>query len=815
MFEELRRISTSSNARRLPIYVIAFTLAVFSLSLAQDIDRIPIPEGLFYYNPASTVFGIEAAWINPAQLSRSEAGSYQLLADYFDGKFARSYGFAVGKESITMAYRYLDKPDQGIFKEWVFAAGLGLPGGMLGASYRYFASGPGLYDNRHFWNIGLSGQSGYNVRWGAVFSNLNRSSVDGHSTAVEMRYSLGYRPFGRQATFAVDMFLSTRDNIKEADYVYHLEARPSRGLFLYGSIDSDKNFTLGFRTNLLQYFVGSRSRFDEDFDGRGTTMILGATAMRQPSVIDYPRRRLTVSMSGRPQEKPVRPVFGKSNIPFTTLIRDIYRAANDPSIGEMLVKLNGFSAGFGQAQELREAIGYFRAHDKVVTCYLGSPNNIAYYIACAADSILIPPVSQLYLVGLRAELTYYAGTLDKIGVDVELLRIGDYKSAAEPWIRDSSSVETREQLNRMLDSYYGQFVNGIADGRGISADSVRAIVDGGPYTSKEAIENGLVDGLSYDDRIVPEFLSERPEISFRRYVKDTLMNDSWRPRPRLAVVVAEGDIAEKPSRNPLMPRGDVTPSGMDHAFKQALADDLVQGIVFRINSPGGEAIAGDRIEHFARNAAKKRPLVVSMSNVAASGGYYITTPAQKLYANPGTMTGSIGIYGGKVDLSGLYDKIDLGKELYTRGRFAGMMTFMRPFSEAEREKYYSQLEAFYDHFVEIVADNQNLSADSVDHLSRGRVWTGEQARQNGLVDELGGLHHALENTAAELGLSEYDVVIFPEERPLIILPGSSFIHTIASVFSGHDDPIKSAAATVMPDDNATLMTRLPFNLTIE
>jgi protease-4 len=293
------------------------------------------------------------------------------------------------------------------------------------------------------------------------------------------------------------------------------------------------------------------------------------------------------------------------------------------------------------------------------------------------------------------------------------------------------------------------------------------------------------------------------------------MNDSWKPRPRLAVVVAEGEIAEKSGRNPFMPRGDVTPPGMDHAFKQALADDLVRGIIFRINSPGGEAIAGDRIEHFARSAADKRPMVVSMSNIAASGGYYITTAARKLYANPGTVTGSIGIYGGKVDLSGLYDKIDMGKELYTRGRFAGMLTFMRPFSEEEREKYYSQLEAFYDHFVEIVADNRGLSPDSVDHLSRGRVWTGEQARRNGLVDQLGGLHSALESTAGELGLSDYDVVIFPEERPLIIFPGSSFINTVASIFSGNDDPVEAAASTVIPDDNVALMTRLPFNITIE
>ncbi|MBD3402316.1 signal peptide peptidase SppA [candidate division GN15 bacterium] len=780
-------------------------------------ERIPIPKGVFYHQPAADAFGLDAAWNNPAELARYKARSAQVMADYFDGSFGRSWGFAVGGERITTAYRYLDLPGQGIFKEWIWAGGFSLTANLqAGVSYRYFSDGPGIYNNRHFWNIGLAGRYGSTIRWAAVFSNLNRGHVAGERTETEMRYSLAWQPFGPKTTVAADMLLSTGTSVSNADWRYQVEYTPTTGLYLYGGLDSDDTFTVGFRTNLIQYFIGSRSRFTDDGDGRGTTAYAGVTEKRQPSVIPQPRRRLQLSISGRPSENPVRPVFGSNPTAYATMLMGVYRAADDVSVSEMVLDLKRLRLGFGQAQELTAAVRYFRDRGKTVTCYITDPNNIAYYVAASCDRIYIPPVSRVRLVGLRAELKYFAGTFEKIGVDIELLRIGEYKTAPERYTRKSSTEEHRAELNRILDEQYDMFVDGIARGRGFPADSVKQLIDQGPLTSVEALEAGLVDGLVYRDQLVGEYLDGMPQIGFKSYQSDTLMNDSWVRRPKLAVVVAEGDIAEQSRQTPFLPAGDVTPGLMSRALAQARSADDIEGIVLRVNSPGGEALAGEQIYHSATRTAEKKPMVVSMANVAASGGYHVSMAGHRLFANPATITGSIGIYGGKADLSGLFEKIDLTTELYTRGRFAGMLTYTRPFTDAEREKYMHLLRSFYSYFLEVVGENRDLTVDSVDVLGRGKVFTGREAVRHGLVDELGGLKESLDYTAESLGIDDYDIVIYPQKRPLFVLPGQSLFGAIASLFGGDDDTGEDIVDRLVPEDVGTLLlARMPYDLTIE
>ena len=794
---------------------LALLLSVVSVARADDEKRVPFPEGLFYYQPSATVYGAEALWTNPARLSTFNATSYEFLADYFDGKFARSWGYVFSRDRFALAYRYLDRPGEGVYREYLWGGGFALPGGTeLGISYRYFKDGPGIYNHRHFWNLGLSGAYGPAFRWGAVFSNLNRGRMAGGRTETEMRYSIAYRPMGPNLTLAIDMSLSTGTSLSSADYTYHVEIKPTPGLYLYAGIDSDRNYQVGFRANLRQYFTGFRSRFNRDGDGRGTTLFLGGTSLKQPSIIKEPVRRLSMGISGGSAENPVRPVFGRAATPFATTLTSLYRAAGDRSIGEIAVDLNGLRLGFGQAQELRKAIRYCRSRGKEVVCYLRAPNNIAYYVASAASRIYMPPVAQLNLVGLRAELSFYAGTLEKLGVRLELLRIGEHKSAPETYTRSNSSEANREQINRLLDDLFAQFAADIADGRGISIDSCTAMIDNGPFTSAEALASGLVDGLVYRDNFSREYLTGMPEISLRRYLSDTLLNEDWQPRQKIALVVAEGEIAGSGRSTPFMPSPETTPTAMKRAFQRAAADRSIKGIVFRINSPGGEALAGEDIYHYAARAAEKKPVVVSMANVAASGGYYVAMAAERVFASPATITGSIGIYGGKADFSGLYEKIDLGKELYTRGRYAGMLSYMQPFSEDEREKYYSHLKAFYDHFVGLVAENRALPSDSIDAISGGRVWTGREARSNGLVDELGGLKESVDYLADKIGLEEYDLVILPERRPWFVLPRLPLLGSLGSLLSRGEEESVRTLESVLQDD-VSLLARMPFDITVE
>jgi len=803
-----------SRKQHVIIFVIVCSVIFHSTVFSQ---RIPQPEGLFYYQPAASVYGSEIAWINPSILGWYRASSYQIIADYSNQSYAKSWSTVVARQNFAIANRHIDNPDGRDYNEFVVSTGMALGDQLTaGLSYRYFKDGPNPYNKRHFWNLSFTTRQGGPLTLAALFSNLNRGRVDGERTETEMRYSLAYRPVSNRYTFAVDALFSTGQKFKDAEFIYHLNVNPVRGVFVDGFLTSDKNFQVGVRLNFLQYFTGTKSNYNKKGKHSYTTSYLGSTSIRQQSIIPERRRGLTMRISGRPGENPPNPVFGKSQTPFALYILNIYRAADDPTIKELVLSLNGLSLGFGQAQELKEALKYFRNNGKQIYCHLTHPNNIGYFAASVAHKIFIPPVSQLKLVGLRAELTYYAGTLDKLGIKVDMLRIGKYKSGAEPYTQSTPSDETRESTNRILDDIYDQFVTAIAKGRNISPDSVIKIIDNGPFTSAEALDYNLIDGLSYQDNFFDNILNPIPRISFNNYLKDTLINDGWPRKPVIALIVADGEITEnKGSANPLSRDDNVTPGNMARTFNYVKNIPDVKGIVYRINSPGGMALAGEEIHHSVQKASQRKPLTISMGNVAASGGYYIAMPGKKLFANPGTITGSIGIYGGKADLSGLYDKIALGNELYTRGKYAGMLSTTRPFTDFEREKYFDHLMAFYKHFLTLVVENRGLKTDSVDALSQGRVWTGREALANGLIDELGGIKQAIDYTAEMMGLKDYRVEIYPQNRPLIIFPKKGIIGSIFDIFSSDETPIESAVSSVTKIDDGEIYTRMPYDINIE
>jgi protease-4 len=784
------------------------------LTTAAEARRISLPAGVFYYQPAASVFGTEGAWINPANLAVYRVPTVQLLADYHDDRVADSWGWAANSERMASAYRRIEVPDGDDYQEYLFASGVSLGDDLrVGTSYRYYKEAPDNLLKQHFWTVGLSGGGG-TWRWGAVFSNLNHAvDQDGERTETEMVYSLAYRPSSlRELTFATDMRLSTGMRSADAHYVYYAEYMTNNGIYISGGVDSHKNYTVGVRVNLLRNFLGSRSNFDRDGGHQRTTMILGSVSGRQNSVIAPRPRRLVMDMPRSLPENPARPVFGSRSMAFAELLLNIYRASEDPTISEMVLKLDGIAYGFGRTQELRAALKAFQAQGKSVTCHIHSGGNLDYYLASAADRILMSPVSQLRLVGLRAELTFYGGTLEKIGARPEILKIGDYKTAAETYTRQSSTEANREQINRLLDDLFDQFVVALADGRGVSSDSMASILDQGPFTPPEALAHGLIDGLCYADDRAALGLAKAPTVSFRRYVADTLINDGWPRRPVLAIVVADGEIDNDRPTTPFSSGHNVTVGQMRRAFDQAEARN-VRGILLRINSPGGLALAGADISHVERKIAERFPLTVSMANVAASGGYHIATPGSRLFANPASITGSIGIFGGKPNLEGLYEKIDLGKELYTRGRYAGMLTWMRPFSDDERAKYYDHLESFYDRFLEDVAESRSVSVDSVDALAQGRVWTGREALANGLVDELGGLKQALDDAASRLHLDEYDVEIFPRKHSWFEFPGGSAVQLLSSWLGlGGGEKLAEEVPPVWIDG---IYARLPYVLTIE
>ena len=350
--------------RRIAVIAIAGLLIVGSLTAPVTAgERVPIPGGVFYFQSAATVHGGEAAWINPAGLGYVKADQTLAMVNLVDNGAGLSWGLAATGQGFGVAYRTLKQDGADDFKEYVFAGGFGLGDIYTGLSYRYFKDGPGIYGHRHYWNIGLLSHFG-SFAAGAVFSNLNRGKVAGVRSQTEQRYSLAYRPMGPVATLSVDMMLSTAMSFNDADYYYQLEVNPVKGLYVSGLVDSHRNFEIGVHANLYKYFVGDRSGFSRKGKHTGSDAYVGFTSQRQPSLLPEPRRRLSVNVRGGLSENPPRPVFGASSTAFVELLTGIYRAADDPGIGEMVVSLDRLAIGFAQAQELRSAIQTFRAAGK-------------------------------------------------------------------------------------------------------------------------------------------------------------------------------------------------------------------------------------------------------------------------------------------------------------------------------------------------------------------------------------------------------------------------------------------------------------------
>ncbi|MGD0134462.1 MAG: signal peptide peptidase SppA [Bryobacteraceae bacterium] len=420
------------------------------------------------------------------------------------------------------------------------------------------------------------------------------------------------------------------------------------------------------------------------------------------------------------------------------------RAATDSRVRGILFEPHGLDIGWAKMEEIHDEIVKFRKSGKPIVTFLRNPTAREYYLASATDKIFIAPEDSLDLKGLRAESMYFKQTLDKLGVKAEVIHAGKYKDAGDIFTQTSMSPETREVLNGVLDQYYGNLIATVAEGRKKQPDAIRALMDDGPFLARDALAGGLVDSLGYEDQAVGDLQtrlkqSELKRVSARAYVKGLLPAGG----NRIALIVGQGEITAG-SGNESADDESFTGTGFIKLLKQVESDSSIQGVIMRIDSPGGDAVASDDILHEVKNLSKKKPLVISMSDTAASGGYYVSVTGDPIIAYPNTLTGSIGVIFARFGLRGLYDKIGVDAQILTRGKNADIDSAYVPLSDAERQKLAGQIDAFYRAFVSHVADGRKKTFDQIEPLAQGRVWVGAQAKENGLVDQLGGLDRAVE-----------------------------------------------------------------------
>jgi protease-4 len=477
---------------------------------------------------------------------------------------------------------------------------------------------------------------------------------------------------------------------------------------------------------------------------------------------------------------PERPPVDYSGIPFfqsksQVTVENVWsslrKAAADPHVSALLLEPDGPSIGWGKMQEIKADIDQFKKSGKPVYAYLRHANLRDYYLASGANKIYIEPESMLDVKGMRFELMYFKRTLDKLGVQVDVEHAGKYKDFGDMFTRSDASPETKEVMNSVIDGLYGNFVDAVAAGRGKTPAQIRETIDRGPFLSVEAASNGLVDGVKFEDEIMPEMKAalkgaELKKVSLKDYVRVPVPS-SLAGKQRIALVTGEGDIT-RGSADSNSDSG-IESASFNRLLHQVQEDSTIKGVIVRVNSPGGEVTASDEIWRAMNLLSKKKPVVISMSDDAASGGYYMVMTGDPIVAYPGTLTGSIGVVFGKPNLHGLYDKLGIDKELIARGHFATIDSDYEPLNPEGRAKLREGIDADYRAFVTKVADARKRNFNEIEPLSQGRVWLGQQAKQNGLVDELGGLDRAIElvKQKAKIPSTErVSLVTYPAKRSL-------------------------------------------------
>jgi protease-4 len=514
-------------------------------------------------------------------------------------------------------------------------------------------------------------------------------------------------------------------------------------------------------------------------------VILGFAAVRMASTLGGERpvtvsdnTALVLNLEGAvPEQAPVDVAipYLQQQPPLTVLDtwKLLRRAAGDTRVKALVLEPRGLDAGWAKLEELRAEIIAFKQSGKPVYAYLRNGTMREYYLATAADKIYMAPEDELDVKGLRAELLYLKGTLDKLGVTMEFEHVGKYKDAPDTFTRTSPSPETLEVTNQILDQYYGNMVQVIADGRKLPPGAVRGVIDQGPFIGKSALDSGLVDGLIFEDEMLAQ-LNTQAKATLKKigaHSYSTAAAADPAGRSRIAFVTGDGEITRGD------PGGDVTDSGitafsMVKVLQQVADDTSIKGVILRVDSPGGDGIASDDILHQMKLLSKKKPVLISMSDLAASGGYFIAMTGDPVLAYSNTLTGSIGVFFGKVNLRGLYDKIGVQKQLLTRGRFSAIDSEYKPLTPDERDKVQKEIQVFYRGFVERVAEARKQPYDTVEPLAQGRVWLGAQAKMNGLVDEIGGIDRAVEMIKQRSNIpasEQVTLVTYPPRRTLLEL----------------------------------------------
>ncbi len=462
------------------------------------------------------------------------------------------------------------------------------------------------------------------------------------------------------------------------------------------------------------------------------------------------------------------PGYSTKNIGLDDILARIKYAATDGNIKGIYLDASHIGVGFASLKEVRDELLAFKKTGKFVVAYNAGYDQKAYYVASTADKVYVNPQGTIDFKGLASSTMFYKDLLDKVGVEMQIVKVGTFKSAVEPFFLNKMSDPNRLQVTSYLGSIYSTFINEIAASRNIAADSLRAIAnDYRVRDADDAVKYKLADAKLYKDELLSDLrkrlkISEKDEISFVSLLDYNKKLKDDASGSEVAVLYAAGEIVDGEGTGP----GQIGGDKFSRELRKLREDDAVKAVVLRVNSPGGSALASDIIWREVILTKKVKPVIVSMGDLAASGGYYISAAADSIFAEPTTITGSIGVFGVIPNFQNLMNnKIGVHYDGVKTGKFADLMTsFDRPLTAEERDIIQREVDKVYGTFTKVVADGRKLSIADVDSIGQGRVWTGAQGVNNKLVDRLGNLNAAIQAAAKKANLNKYKVSQYPEKE---------------------------------------------------
>ena len=770
---------------------ITFLIAILPL-FSQTLPEVSLPN-------ASVAILDNAMSIktNPAGLSVPRAAEIFIASYSRSGAYERNGGFYARLLGLGIGADFIDEASVRYNRYFVglgFNFGYGLNFGASHYWFKHLDAGSG-------WNLGFQFRPNSFFSVGAAALNINsphiksinlnanettlNSSLNVAGNKIKPRYNIGIaiKPLTERFTYSVDASFFTdnfTDYADSLDWTFRADFEAWEGLNLSMEYKPQAEFIGGGITVSFPHFqFQTNSNVHNSGEGVGSSHIFHLSYEKMKTLpFLYKDRYIFASLDGPivEEEAPWTPL-GRMNYPsLYRIVKAIHRLQEDDNVRGLVLKLGGLDCGFAIIQEIREALINFRLSGKDLIIYSESFGNKEYYLATAANAIYLSPSGYLGLTGLSYQVLFMKGAYDKLGINAEMEHIGKYKNSSDYVTREGMSSAQLEAETALLESFYDDFSTNIAYDRGIEHDSIDAVIDRGPFTSNNAYLENLVDSLIYPDEleaIVKKRAGDDVElVENGRYWRFRDYKYGWGEPfiKRIAIIYATGTIITGESTESLFSGKMMGAETISRSIKEAREDPFVKAIILRIDSPGGDGIASDLIWREVKlttTGEDAKPFIVSMGDVAASGGYYIACMADTIVADPGTITGSIGVISGKYDLSGLYEKIGLKPQIIKRGKRADFFTSARPWTEEEREHHRKLTQDFYDDFVSRVAEGRNMSVDKVEEVAQGRVWTGDQAWELGLVDEIGSLYKAIQIAMGMAGVMPGERAafrFFPKQR---------------------------------------------------